>query len=154
MALEAPLGSPGSNAVTIDVDHLLEVAWVYRERAHVSRPNSRRTRVGAAALAEDGTVFGGCSVQQRYHAADIHAEVNAITTLLAEGRRELHAIAMVAEDAGLTPCGHCLDWILQVGGDRCLVVWQSSRDAELHSKLAGEMLPWHPRYRESEESEE
>jgi cytidine deaminase len=126
----------------IDVSTLLRIAWTYRERALISG----RTRVGAAALAADGTVYGGCNVQHRFRSGDVHAEVNAITTMLAEGRRRLAAVAVVAECEGLAPCGGCLDWILQVGGNDCVVVWQGRADGPTHRRPAVELMPFHPPY--------
>lgn len=130
----------------VDVERLIDVAWTYWERALVPRRVSQRTRVGAAALAEDGTTYGGCNVQQRFHAQDIHAEVNAITTMVAEGRQRLVAIAVVSEAADVSPCGSCLDWILQIGGNECLVAWQQSRGGPVEVRTAGEMMPFHPPY--------
>lgn len=133
-----------------DVERLLEVAWTYWRRALVPRLVSKRTRIGAAALAADGTTYGGCNVQQRFHSHDIHAEVNAITTMIAEGREQLVAIAVVSELEDITPCGSCLDWILQIGGDECLVAWQRTRGGEMETRRAREMMPFHPSYGGSE----
>lgn len=132
----------------IDLERLLDVAWTYSERALISR----KTRVGAAALASDGSVYGGCNVQQRFHSNDIHAEVNAISTMIAEGRTHLVAVAVVAEAEGHTPCGSCLDWILEIGGDECLVVWQGPRKGAVTSKRAGDLMPHHPPYHYGDEA--
>ena len=118
------------------------MAWDYSERGLVRR----QTHVGAAALAEDRTAYGGCNVQQRFHTNDVHAEVNAITTMVAEGRRTLVAIAIVADLPGLAPCGSCLDWILEFGGDDCTVAFQSERGGVVQSRRAVELLPFHPKY--------
>lgn len=131
-----------SRMTGVDVGALLQVAWTYRDRGLVLR----QTAVGAAALADDGTTYGGCNVQQRFHSHDIHAEVNAISTLIAEGRRDLVAIAVVAERDDMGPCGSCLDWILEIGGDECLVVWQCGRDGAVITKHARDLMPFHPSY--------
>lgn len=102
--------------------------------------------MGAAVLAPDGSIYGGCNVQQRFHAHDVHAEVNAITTMVAEGRHELSVIALVSDLPDLAPCGSCLDWILQLGGDDCLVVWQTARDGAITRQRAGDLMPHHPTY--------
>lgn len=135
-----------------ETERLLETAWEYSTRAMISRPGSRCTCVGAAVLAEDGTIYGGCSAQQRFHASDVHAEVNAIGTMIAEGRRELSAIAVVAEMEGIAPCGACLDWILELGGEGCLVVTQCERDGSTATRRAGDMLPFHPPYTRSDDA--
>ncbi|MDQ4124219.1 MAG: hypothetical protein M3134_01280 [Actinomycetota bacterium] len=129
-----------------DLERLLECAWVYCERAWVPRVNSQRTRVGAAVQADDGTRYGGCNVQQRFHAHDVHAEVNALTTMVAEGRHRLVTLALASDVNDLSPCGSCLDWILQLGGDDCVVAWQSVRGGPVTTRRAGDMMPFHPPY--------
>jgi cytidine deaminase len=126
----------------LDIDPLLELAWACWERGLVRR----QTRVGAAARADDGTMYGGCNVQQRFHTNDIHAEVNAITTMIAEGRRTLAAIAIVAELQRLAPCGGCLDWIIEFGGDDCVVACQGQRGGVVQMRRAAEFMPFHPEY--------
>lgn len=126
----------------IDVAQILKVAWRYEARALVQG----RTSVGAAALSAGGTIFGGCNVQHRYRSQDVHAEVNALTTMVAEGSRQLRAIAVVSRSPGLTPCGACLDWIIQLGGDGCLVCWQADSGGHVRILSAGEMMPHHPPY--------
>ena len=129
----------------VDVDRLLEVAWDYSQRALAPRRLSNRTRVGAAVWAENSQIFGGCNLQQRFHSHDVHAELNAISTMVAEGQQRLLAIAVVAEASDIAPCGSCLDWILQLGGDECLVIWQEP-GADVKSRRAVELMPFHPDY--------
>lgn len=141
------LQSPHENGrfVIVNVEQLTtlaRVAWEYRERALVLG----RTSVGAAALADDGTIYGGCNLQHRFRSHDVHAEVAALTAMVVAGRQRLVGILVVAEFPGLTPCGHCLDWILQMGGDDCIVGWQHSKSATLEYQLAKDMMPFHPPY--------
>lgn len=126
----------------INLELLATVAWRYRDRALTLG----RTRVGAAVLAADGAVFGGCNVQHRFRSQDVHAEVTAITSMVAAGQSTLSAIVVVSEFHGLTPCGGCLDWILQLGGDDCVVAWQQARDAAIISRRALDLMPFHPPY--------
>lgn len=128
------------------LERLLEVAWAYRDRAYVPREGSQRMRVGAAALADDGTMYGGCNVQQRFHAQYVHAELNALTSMVAEGRQRLTGIAVVCDDQDLAPCGSCLDWILELGGDDCAVAWQRTPGGTVERRRAIEMMPFHPPY--------
>lgn len=127
-----------------DIERLAAIAWQYRDRALVLG----RTRVGAAAMAGDGSIYGGCNIQHRFRTHDVHAEVAAITTMVAAGRRHLSAIIVVSDFKGLTPCGSCLDWILQLGGDDCFVAWQGAQGEEILSRRAVELMPFHPPYTE------
>ena len=64
--------------------------------------------VGAALLAEDGTVFTGCNVENAAYGACICAEQTAIVKAVSEGHRHFQAIAVTgnSEDYCL-PCGQC-----------------------------------------------
>src|SRR5438552_2887731 len=131
----------GSNLPTdTDLKKLLEVAWNYRQRAFIVGP----TRVGAAVLTRQGLIFGGCNVEHRSRCHDVHAEVNAITTMVAEGHTDLAALAVVAERERFTPCGGCLDWILQFGGPTCVVLRQSEEGGEVISYLTSDLMPHYP----------
>lgn len=64
--------------------------------------------VGAAVLANDGSIYAGCNVENASYGLTLCAERVAIHTAVANGRRRLTAIAVVGP-AGitLTPCGAC-----------------------------------------------
>lgn len=65
--------------------------------------------VGAALLCSDGSVYTGCNVENASYGAAICAERNAISTAVADGKREFEAIAVAAEGKGCVyPCGICL----------------------------------------------
>jgi cytidine deaminase len=121
---------------------LADLAWESYDRAY----SLGRTKVGAAVLCEDFEKFGGCNVEHRYRCHDIHAEINAISTMVAAGHTKLIALVVVSDRKHLSPCGGCLDWILQFGGSNCLVAWQSQRGDEITVKTAGELMPCHPFY--------
>jgi cytidine deaminase len=116
------------------------MAWLAREHAFLIGT----TKVGAVAVASDGTPFAGCNVEHRFRCHDVHAEVNAITSLIASGRRELKAVIVVAERDRFTPCGGCMDWIFQFGGGECLVAYQRSREGEIIIHTASELMPHYP----------
>jgi cytidine deaminase len=120
---------------------LSQAAWERRRNAHILG----KTRVGAAALAGDGTIFGGCNIEHKYRCHDIHAEVSAIAGMVSSGHSDLCAILIAAERELFTPCGGCLDWIFQFGGAACLVAHQASPDGEIKVWQAGELMPFYPR---------
>ena len=120
---------------------LAEKAWAVRENACAHGP----TRVGAAVLASDGSVFVGCNVEHRFRSHDVHAEVNALSGMIAAGRRDARAIVIAAERDHFTPCGACLDWIFELGGPDCLVAFQGVRGGEVAARRADELMPYNPR---------
>lgn len=86
---------------------LLEAAWRAREHAHA--PYSR-FQVGAALLGSDGTVHGGCNVENAAYPLCLCAERGALSAAVADGLRPggLVAAVVVTEVAQLTPpCGAC-----------------------------------------------
>src|SRR5687768_7490217 len=95
----------------IDWAQLSKRAWAVRENARVHG----NTRVGAATLSSEGGIFVGCNVEHQFRSHDVHAEVNALTSMIAAGHSNAVAILIAAERDRFTPCGGCLDWIFELG---------------------------------------
>jgi len=66
-------------------------------------------RVGAALLAEDGTVFTGCNVENRSFGLTICAERNAVFQAVAKGQQKFIALVISTPDSEtpVGPCGAC-----------------------------------------------
>jgi cytidine deaminase len=100
------------------------------ERRLVAAATDARTRavapysgfqVGAALLAEDGTVVGGCNVESGSYGLTVCAERTAIFKAVSEGVRKFRAIAVVtAARTPTAPCGACRQ-----------VIWDQCRDIEV-----------------------
>ena len=117
-----------------------EAAWNVRQSAYIFG----NTKVGAAVMTADGSVFSGCNVEHQFRSHDIHAEVNAIGSMIAAGHTALLAVLVVAERERFTPCGSCMDWIFQFGGPSCLIGFQSSPNSEIETFRADELMPYYP----------
>lgn len=64
--------------------------------------------VGAALLAEDGSIYTGCNMENVSYPASLCAERNAIGSAIADGKRKFRAIAIVGSPKEYTmPCGIC-----------------------------------------------
>ena len=73
-------------------------------------------RVGAAAVAADGTIYEGANIENAAFGATICAEANAITTAAATGVRAIDTVAVVCLDGDLcTPCGNCRQIMREFG---------------------------------------
>jgi cytidine deaminase len=96
-------------------------------------------------LASAGGFFTGCNVEHRFRSHDVHAEVNAIGNMISQiGRSEIRALAVVAEREHFTPCGSCMDWILQFAAEDCVVFAQSKVDGPVKTYNARDLMPFYP----------
>ena len=119
---------------------LAERAWRVRDNAVIFG----NTKVGSAVMAADGNIYAGCNVEHQFRSHDVHAEVNAITNMIASGQTNLIAVFVAAERTRFTPCGSCLDWIFQFGGPDCVVGYQTSPAVAPKMLLAKELMPYYP----------
>jgi cytidine deaminase len=96
---------------------ILAAAWQAREHAHA--PYSRFL-VGAALLTSEGTVFGGCNVENAAYPVCLCAERGALSAAVAAGLRPggLVAAVVVTDVAELTPpCGACRQALIEFAAD-------------------------------------
>lgn len=126
---------------TIDWNVLSNHAWSVRDNSYLIGT----TAVGAALIANNGEIFMGCNVEHRYRILDVHAEVNAITNMISSGYKSFYAILVAAERERFTPCGSCLEWIIQFGGLQCLVGYQTSRNSDITIHTPDELMPFYPK---------
>ena len=100
----------------IDYPSLIQQALDARQKAYV--PYSRFA-VGAALLCEDGTVYGGCNIENSSYPAGNCAERTALFSAVYDGRRDFRAIAVVggnkdAENLNFCPpCGICRQTLIE-----------------------------------------
>jgi cytidine deaminase len=120
--------------------NMSKAAWEARGHAYLFGP----TKVGAAIMTSDGSVFAGSNVEHRFRSHDIHAEVNAIGSMVSAGHRDLVAVLVVAERERFTPCGACMDWIYQFGGPSCVIGFQSAVDSGIDMYTAHDLMPYYP----------
>ena len=126
----------------ISPQDLLAKAWAVREYAFVVGP----TKVGCSVLADSGNIYSGCNVEHRYRSHDVHAEINAITNMIAAGERKIMAVAIAAERERFTPCGACLDWVFQFADPEvCQVYSQSANGGTISRYKLGDLMPFYPR---------
>ena len=89
----------------MDFDDLLEAARAARGYAYA--PYSK-FNVGAALLDEQGRIHAGCNVENAAYPEGVCAEAGAIGAMVLAGGRQVRALAVVGDGAGLvTPCGGC-----------------------------------------------
>lgn len=116
-------------------EDLIAAALEARERAYA--PYSRYL-VGAAVLAADGTVIVGCNVENASYPATICAERVALTGAIAQGKRDLVAIAVVTRDGG-APCGICRQVMAELGPE--MVVYIGDAQGNYRTTRVADLLP-------------
>ena len=78
--------------------------------------------VGSAVLFSSGKIYSGCNVENASYGLTVCAERNAIFQAVAQGERELKAIAIaVPTDVFPSPCGACRQVIREFAVD-CPVI--------------------------------
>lgn len=114
---------------------LIKAALHARERAYAPYSGYR---VGAAVLAEDGTIITGCNVENASYGATICAERVALTRAVAQGQRSLVAIAVATADGG-SPCGICRQVMAELGPG--MQVYISDARGAARATTVAELLP-------------
>lgn len=121
----------------MDWDPLVKAAREARQRAHA--PYSR-FRVGAALLADDGTVYSGCNVENRSFGLSICAERVAVAKAVADGKTSFRAIAIVTDTSPpAVPCGMCRETLAEFARD--LPVLVANLDGERREHRLRELHP-------------
>lgn len=118
-------------------EKLLAEAKEVRKNAYVPYSNFA---VGAALLAEDGTIFRGCNIENSSYGLTICAERNAIFNAVSQGYRKFKAMAVVCNSPGpCSPCGACRQVIAEFGGDIQLIL--ANLAGEIKEVTASDLLP-------------
>ena len=130
-----------------DWKELSSAAWEVRKNAVAIR-----TKVGAAVLVHRDTepdlIFRGCNIEDVWKASSIHAERSAIACAVSAGFTKIDAVLIAADGAlreRLTPCGGCMDFLMQFGGPAMLVMFQPAPDANIQVYTAAELMPYYPK---------
>jgi cytidine deaminase len=116
---------------------LLQRARTVAERAYAPYSNFK---VGAALLTADGSVTLGCNLENASYGMTVCAERNAIASMVAMGRLDPVAIAVVGGRSGTPcpPCGACRQVLAEFNPDM-LVVLESPN--KIIIMTANELLP-------------
>ena len=124
-------------------DRLVRCALEARRNAYV--PYSHWA-VGAALLAEDGTLFPGCNVENAAYGPTNCAERTALFSAVAQGKRRFTAIAVAGGPEGKSPasfcppCGVCRQALAEFcSPDFEVLLVQSEEKTECYT--LGELLP-------------
>lgn len=117
---------------------LLDAARAVRENAYA--PYSQ-FKVGAALVAEDGSVHVGCNVENAAFPEGTCAEAGAIAAMIAAGNKRLTEVAVIADSPNpVSPCGGCRQKLAEFGAPDVEVTLATVRGAKTVMTLA-QLLP-------------
>ncbi|KXH87410.1 cytidine deaminase [Sporosarcina sp. HYO08] len=122
----------------MEIEKLVEEAKKAREKAYV--PYST-FKVGAALLAEDGTIYGGCNIENSAYSMANCAERTAFFKAVSEGVHKFKALAVTGDTAGpISPCGACRQVIAEFcDGD--MPVYLTNLKGDLQETTVAALLP-------------
>ena len=101
----------------------LELLALAKEAALNSYAPFSRFRVGAVAVAADGTRYTGANVENSAYGSGICAEGSAITRAVSAGVRAIDTVAVACIDATEAgyPCGNCRQIMVEFDVKRVVV---------------------------------
>lgn len=122
---------------------LMEKAIEYRERSY--SPYSGY-QVGAALLAKNGEIFGGCNVENSAFSPTNCAERTAVFKAVSEGVTEFDAIAIAGGKKGeplqfCTPCGVCRQVLMEFCNPETFMVYLGTGVDDVKGYTLKELLP-------------
>lgn len=95
---------------------LFDLERAAREAAERSYSPYSGFAVGAAVLTASGRIFAGCNVENASFGLSICAERAAVFRAIAEGEREIEAVAVYTPTLEpVMPCGACLQVLSEFG---------------------------------------
>ncbi|KGM97903.1 cytidine deaminase [Clostridium novyi A str. 4552] len=104
----------------MDYKELIKTALKYRESAYSPYSNFK---VGAAVIMDDGKIYGGCNIENASYGATNCAERTAIFSAVAQGNKNLKAIALVGDlSTYTTPCGICRQVISEFSDENTEII--------------------------------
>ena len=111
-------------------------------KLHAYSPYSH-FRVGAALLAEDGSIFTGCNVENASYGLSMCAERTAVVKAVSDGQRKFKAIAVATDikEKSVSPCGACRQFLLEFGKDWIVIL--TKPDLSYTCLTVGDLLPHH-----------
>ena len=125
-------------------EELIRLAYEGKERSYAPYSGFQ---VGAALLAENGTVYLGCNIENAAYSATNCAERTAFFKAVSEGEREFEKIAIVGakdgEDANemCAPCGVCRQVMMEFCNPKEFQIILADGENTCRVMILEELLP-------------
>ncbi len=103
-------------------------------------------KVGAGLLCDDGTIYGGCNIENAAYGPTNCAERTAIFKAVSEGRKKFKAIAIVGGPDGMIkdfcpPCGVCRQVMMEFCNPKDFIVILQNAEGSIKEYTLEEILP-------------
>ncbi|WP_438310998.1 cytidine deaminase [Sporosarcina sp. FA9] len=122
----------------MDIKALIDESKIARKNAYV--PYSKFS-VGAALLAENGTVYHGCNIENSAYSMTNCAERTAFFKAVSEGVHTFRALAVIGDTEGpISPCGACRQVIAEFC-DGAMPVYLTNLKGDVVETTVAELLP-------------
>lgn len=119
------------------VDTMIRTARAARNNAY--GPYSG-TATGACVLASDGTLYGGCNVENVSFGMSMCAERVAVFKAVSDGKQNFDGIAVIADtDEPFVPCGCCCQIMAEFGIPEIIM---ANLDGEIRVMSIEELAPY------------
>jgi cytidine deaminase len=116
------------------------IAAANAARANAHAPYSKYA-VGAALQCDDGSIVGGCNVENASYGGTICAERSAVVSAVAAGKRAFVACVVVTQsDPPGSPCGFCRQVLKEFAQDMPILLVSATSGARRLVRLA-QILP-------------
>lgn len=97
--------------------------------------------VGAGLLSVDGTIYGGCNIENASYGLSNCAERTAIFKAVSDGVKHFKCLVVTAyTDEPVSPCGACRQVISEFCDDDMTVILMNHQGKSLQTTV-GELLP-------------
>jgi cytidine deaminase len=108
------------------------------EKAIFARDNRSYTpyshfKVGACVLMEDDSIYSGANIENASYGATNCAERTAIFKAISEGKKKIKAIAIVADQKDIFPCGICRQVIREFSDNAEIIIANDIDDYKTYS---------------------
>lgn len=122
----------------LDIDHLISEAKLARELAYAPYSNFK---VGAALLAEDGTIYRGCNIENAAYSMCNCAERTALFKAYSDGVTQFIRLAVIADtERPVAPCGACRQVISELCDSEMEVVL-ANMEGDVQQLKVKDLLP-------------
>jgi cytidine deaminase len=109
------------------------------EYAQASYSPYSKAKVGSAIETEDGTIFGGCNIENSSFGGTVCAERVAIWKAVSEGHKKIRRV-YVYTDEGWPPCGLCRQVMAEFATEDLEVIISNKKGDE-STHLFKELMP-------------